>query len=71
MIKKPKTPKTPKTPKQTKRREKIKSKAIQVFKSIARGLVKVWLANKSFIITKEDAINLTLEQLKELAEIER
>lgn len=48
------------------RREKVIKAGIKVFQSLARGLVKVWFANKSFIITKEDAINLTLEQLNDL-----
>lgn len=46
------------------RRKKVIAKAIQVFTSLARGLVKVWHENKSFVITKEDAMSLTLEQLE-------
>lgn len=48
------------------RREKIVKVAIQVFTSLARGLVKVWHKNHSFIISKEDLTSLTLEQLEQL-----
>lgn len=40
--------------------------AIRVFSKLAQGLVKVWHQNRSFIITKEDAMKLTLEQLEAL-----
>lgn len=48
------------------RRKKIVAVAMRVFGKLAEGLVKVWHKNHSFIISKEDAINLTLEQLEQL-----
>lgn len=48
------------------KKKKVIKAVITVFEKLARGLVKVWHQNHSFIISKEDAINLTLDQLNEL-----
>lgn len=48
------------------RRKKIIKALIPVFERLAKGLVKVWHGHHSFIITKEDAMTLTLEQLDAL-----
>lgn len=49
-------------------KKKILKAVITVFEKLAVGLVKVWHQNHSFIISKEDAINLTIDQLNDLVE---
>lgn len=48
------------------RRQKIAKVALQVFSTLSKGLVKVWHKNRSFVISKDDALNLTIEQLESL-----